>query len=195
MTPLTINETTPPRDVHIVAHRAKELFVIFVGLLAVCGTGLIVTIPGTGTAAREPSPIQTYNLDDSGRRAFQAGVACEFPAPEGGSTCTAQIGPVPAGHRLVLREVSVVLHLWGPNETNQVALTLSGNTWILPLLWSEGSVPVLRYFDSGNLVNVAIRIPDDTVPVPGAAQTVTLKGYVVNCGVAPCGWALHSLDQ
>jgi hypothetical protein len=193
MSPLTINDTTPRGEVHIVAHRSKELFAIFVGLLAVCGTGLFVTIPGT--AAREPSPIETYNLDDSGRRAFQAGVTCEFPAPEGGSTCTAQIGPVPDGHRLVLREVSVALHLSGPNETTQVALALSGNTWILPLLWSAGSVPVLMYFDSGNMVDVAIRIPNDTVPIAGAAQTVTLKGYVVNCAVAPCGWALHSLDQ
>jgi hypothetical protein len=160
-----------------------------------------ILVPMSRTAMAADKPATTYNVDEPGRVPYQTGLNCTVDPNSTNARCTAQRGPVPAGRQLVIREVSLFLRLSGVNAGSgtQLLFGLGPNhqphpfnvSVFNPLGNSGGHVQLLVFFEAGHTIDVDISLPFPVQFDPSAAQILFLRGYVVDCTVAPCSPQAH----
>jgi hypothetical protein len=153
------------------------------------------------------APAIGSDMNDPGRIAYQSFVSC---SNQSAGICSSSgwypvFPAVPAGHRLVILDVSAVgTTSPGAGGPGAVIVTLcrssgsalcSGaavNFTLPPLATGSsgtysyfGSQPVHFYLDAGSvpLVNV---VPQVGILQTGNTPSVTLTGYLLDCSAAPC---------
>jgi len=177
-------------------------------LLVALGFGLAGAIGaafGTGTAqavvaslveivnpATSPVPTNSMNRTDPGRLAYQAFIG-HFFSCAGMSACEFSFLPVPAGHRVVVQQISVFSEFSATpgGMIVEVDLVSNGTPSVLfqfdvPASNSAPAFvqPVLLDVDTSQSVNVQVH--SSGAETLGASSEVTLTGYELDCAVAAC---------
>jgi hypothetical protein len=167
------------------------------GCAVVCLLVLVVIasasaqIPTNGTSPSAAAP--TYDIDQPGRVPYQAHLR-----GSGGGTSEIDFSfkPVPAGHRVVIQQVTGTLGLTGiPSSDTKLSVYLSNNfapgdasftfltaafTGFVPSGWFSQAVQY--YVDAGDQPQLRL-----FTPVFGFSfGDLTLIGYEVDCTAAPC---------
>lgn len=134
-------------------------------------------------------PVPTYDVHNPACMPFQIQL---FMGPASGQDFEVKSFTVPRDKRLVIEHVS--LHAFGQGFLRTQIKTTANGTAAQHVLVSEaqgstlnGNVPVWRasqptrwYADPGTEVEVNTTL----VPPSGAVTSVTISGYLVDCGVA-----------
>ena len=148
----------------------------------------------TGTA-------RVANVNDPGRTPFQGGV--DLVGSQCGLTCVFKFGPVPAGKRLVLQQVSGALLFDGANTFKAGACVFAPGAASSTALacfnyanpgdtGTEFIQPVKLYFDEGQTVVVNAASGTANFAFQGnGGQLATVSGYLVDCSAAPCAAIAH----
>lgn len=174
----------------------------FLGIAAAMAVaGLISLVTARRIEAQYSSPVKVVNttsapaitsrMDDPGRIPYQStinGTSCVNT-----NSCVVSFPPVPAGHRLVVTQISGAHN--GPQFGTgpfavSVRIGLNGpNGGITQFYWdlqSLGSyvLPVSAYLDAGVNINVVDSIIGTTYN--NGPQLITVTGYMLDCTAAPC---------
>jgi hypothetical protein len=135
----------------------------------------------------ENMPALTNSTDNPGRAAYQSSVkpTCANQA------CSGVFPAVPAGHRLVVEQVSAGFG-FNPASGPLVVRGRVGSSnlelsFFVPIqsLQTFFVQPILAYFDSGITPFVAVDFISGAVPV-GPTGPITLTGYLLDCTASPC---------
>jgi hypothetical protein len=146
--------------------------------------------------ASNPAPVAVTN--DPGRSAYQSTRSVVVPFNFCGDTdthvCFLQFPAVPAGHRLVVQNISgefvfnaapksikVTLTHGGAGFTNGIAAFLAPSAIDGSSLFSQ---PTLLYISEGEIPVVSIFVNGATIDQ--TTQTVTLSGYMLDCSAISC---------
>jgi len=151
---------------------------------------VVATLVEIVNPVSSPVPTSSVNATDQGRVAYQSTVAV---CPSTSSLCTFVFPTVPAGHRVVVQQVSAITEMSGtPPDGLFVGISSISRGEIASFLSSSPiSVfvqPVLFYVDASESVTVALQDRTGTTHFLGAdaASQVTLIGYELDCSVAAC---------
>lgn len=136
------------------------------------------------------APAITSRMDDAGRVPYQSAFN-GITACGGHNFCLNTFPPVPAGHRLVLTQISGAHDISVPGPiADSVRIALLSSSGVLTQfnwdLQNSGSwvLPVTAYLDPGVSVSLAENITGANFDV--SPQWITLTGYMLDCTAAPC---------
>jgi hypothetical protein len=183
---------------------------ILMGTGAVVLAGLILTLlapkaahaivaTAVSVVNTSSNPVPASLIDDPGRIPFVEQVSFTN-CPDGGTCQTAFTTPVPAGHRVVITNVSLWMEFLTTFPTaisvdlNATVPTVGDvflNVPVAPFINISQyfGAPVTFYFDAGQIPLITVRsngIFGDDPTVGHGLQEVTLVGYELDCTVAPC---------
>lgn len=138
--------------------------------------------------------ILARSLDDPGRIPYQSTV--DMTGKCSGARCDFSFVSVPSGHRRVIQHIGGAVSLTGTPLEISVGVTAAPgafvSSFLAPVTAGIASTvfdqPLLFYLDQLQSVVISIDAVGNEVMffAGGAAQTVTLTGYELDCGVAPC---------
>ena len=152
--------------------------------------------PVANTVKIDPAnPLGVRDSGDPARTAFHFQAFADFD--DGFNTAQADLTVVPAGHRLVIRSVSMSLRLPKGSKVLELSLdtAFDGNSlvplYLVPTLIASDdtfdyyvvSQPVLEYAGAGTLVEA--HVIRDTNIGSWSAGLVAVSGYSIECGVGP----------
>jgi hypothetical protein len=137
--------------------------------------------------------VLTSSIDDPGRIAYQS--TAVNTTCGGTSNCVLQFASPPAGHRVVVQRMSGFFAATSHPAYFSVALGTSDSPFLAQFLTpvsanldlSSFNEPVQAYFDSGKSIQVVV----GTDVQFSRQNIVTLSGYEVDCGAAPCSAIAH----
>lgn len=174
-----------------------------VAVLATAGITSLVT--ARRTEAQYSSPVKVMNssaapaiasdINQPGRVPYIQTVVqptlCNG-AHGGNNPCNFLFDLVPAGHRLVLQQISGHLFISGPPTYIQASLVDHSNDIVASVSApaQQESIfggPATGYIDAGDqvLIQVNVFAPFGTNMI-SAPQQVTISGYMLDCSAAPC---------
>jgi hypothetical protein len=166
------------------------LHLLLVGSV-VFGVASLVTRTSTHAATgTKIAPTPVVAVDEPGRVPFQTRVAgyntdsCTVDP----NYCQFSAGTVPAGHRLIVKQIGVSAAL-SPNPTWMLVQVGGNQHWVpysLPVTASGafGQVETLVYIDGGESIDLAFN--SDGTPLTGFVQSMYIAGYMIDCTVSPC---------
>ena len=169
-------------------HREERTFLNFLKLsLSILLLGALASEPNL-YAKDHQDQGSSVNIDEPGRIPYQAvarGDCSQF-------NCSASFNPVPAGHRLVLRQVSgeLTTSVTAPDTTKVLGTIQNAPGSFLrftaaPFAGFLAGVfdqAVEFYVDAGQVPEVDV----DIVGVNPSSFRATLVGYLLDCSQAPC---------
>jgi hypothetical protein len=183
---------------------STAIFAVFAGLVIVAvptepalgdkpASPVTVVNPDTSpvpTSVVNPAtmPALTSSIDVPGRIPYQS---VQIGRCDGLTICTVQFPTVPSNHRLVVRHVSGNYTFHSTPSVVQASLVPIINLTPVPFSGffapfntdiSTFDVPVLHYFEAGDIPGFALVVGGTTVN----AAVVTLFGYLLNCSASLC---------
>jgi hypothetical protein len=158
--------------------------------VAITGTPTVnanVTFPSSVDVANPATaPLFVVNLDEPGRTPYQPVSACVAA----NISCESVFPGVPSNHRLVLQHISGTT-IWSSAPSAVFGFARNGAGVVVTRFLAQTSdtttffdQPVLVYYDAGQQPDVVIIAGALTSTALGG--NITLSGYLVDCGVAPC---------
>jgi hypothetical protein len=161
-----------------------------------------VTVTNTSSA-----PAIGSSIDEPGRVPYVSSVLDLGNTCGLGFECDFNFPVVPAGHRLVIQEISGFIQFnYNPGVFVQVFLSASGasssqgqflvNSLTFGNASFGGSIasftqPFHAYFDPGQTPVVSVQARNATFPNDNSTEVATLKGYLIDCTAAPCSAIAH----
>lgn len=145
-------------------------------------------VPVNGTSPSVATP--TYNVDEPGRIPYRARVNIDV----GGTVVFALFDPVPAGHRLVIQQVSAVVGMTENVPADTKLQVVLSEEHILaffafapsPFLGNDTSgyfgQSLQYYIDAGGKPQLNFR----THTASFTKLDATIVGYLLDCTVVPC---------
>lgn len=153
------------------------------------------------------APAIGSSIDEPGRAPYVSSVLDLGTACGLGFECDFSFPAVPAGHRLVIQELSGFIQFnYTPGVFVQVFLSATGasssegqflvNSLTFGSASFGGSIasftqPFHAYFDSGQTPVVSVQARNGTFPNDNSTEVATLKGYLIDCSAAPCAPIAH----
>jgi hypothetical protein len=135
-------------------------------------------------------PVLNSRIDDPGRIPFVSA----FSNVCSGNVCTSTFAAVPAGHRVVIQNVSALLDFNSAPAVLTVYVGSTGSTqsqFNVQAIPSAGNstafdLPAQSYVDAGQSPVVIVNCSGGVTFNPVAGQSLNLIGYELDCNAAPC---------
>jgi hypothetical protein len=201
----------------MIMNKAQHLVIASAGLAGMFLIGSLTYHPGSQAKGAFASPVQVMNttaapaigttIDEPGRVPYVSSVLDLGKNCGLGFECDFNFPPVPAGHRLVIQEVSGFIQFnFSPSAFVEVFISASGATSSEGQFLVNGSTfgnssfggtrasftqPFHAYFDPGDTPVVSVQARNATFPNDNSTEVATLKGYLIDCSAAPCTAIAH----
>jgi hypothetical protein len=219
---MTPNDTRSRTDKTVVNEEEcmKKIKTYALSAVALGGMFLIGSLMhsrGSEAKGAYASPVQVMNtsaapaiassIDEPGRAPYVSSVLDLGKNCGLGFECDFNFTPVPAGHRLVVQEISGFIQFnFSPSAWVEVFLSASGATNSEGQFIVNGTTfgnstfggtrasftqPFHAYFESGDIPVVSVQARNATFPNDTSTEVATLKGYLIDCTAAPCATTVH----
>jgi hypothetical protein len=179
--------------------------------------GSLVHSHGSEAKGAYSTPVQVMNtsaapalassIDEPGRAPYVSSVLDLGKNCGLGFECDFSFTPVPAGHRLVVQELSGFIQFnYSPTAWAEVFLSASGATSsegqfiVNGTTFGTSSFGGTRasftqafhgYFDAGDTPIISVQARNTTFPADNSTEVATLKGYLIDCTAGPCPAIVH----
>ena len=154
------------------------------------------------------APAIASNIDSPGRAPYVSSVLDLAKNCSVGFECDFNFPQVPAGHRLVVQELSGFIQFNGfsPGAWVEVFLSASGASFSEGQFIVNGTSfgntsfggtrasftqPFHGYFDAGDIPVISVQARNGSFPSDTSTEVATLKGYLIDCTAAPCAATVH----
>lgn len=179
--------------------------------------GSLMHSHGSEAKGAYATPVQVMNtsaapdinssIDEPGRAPYVSSVLDLGNSCGLGFECDFNFPQVPAGHRLVVQELSGFIQFYySPSAWIEVFMTASGATSSAGQFIVNGTTfgntsfggtrasftqPFHAYFDAGTTPVISVQARNATFPNDNSTEVATLKGYLIDCTAAPCSAIVH----
>jgi hypothetical protein len=176
------------RSIDTLSHKTLRLSALGLALVA-----LAAVLPA-GEALAQVRPAYVKNVDEPGRVPYQQMVEFSIAAPTCPVTsfCIVSFNAVPAGKRLVVEHLSMLIGVAGGGQPNLLAFgdqfsTNTGNVAIVPPRFTPGvpvsgvvfwslNEPVRVYYEAGQVPKVKVNASTNF----GFVANASLHGYLID---------------
>jgi hypothetical protein len=179
--------------------------------------GSLMHFRGSEAKGAYATPVQVMNtpaapaiaasIDEPGRAPYVTSVLELGKNCGAGFECDFSFTPVPAGHRLVVQEISGFIQFnFSPGGWIEVFLSASGAPYgqgqTIVNLTTFGNTtfggtrasftqPLHAYFDAGDVPVISVQARNGSFPNDTSTEVGELRGYLIDCTAGPCAATVH----